>query len=128
MKQEFRINLFLFVLCLSIYAANIWFKKLEISFNYPFIRNHLNDTLATQAFLSCAGCLLNCGKRHSVYRLRHVMLITCTCSFVWEYCAQYLNPKSTFDYIDILCYFLGGFIYWIYVKLFIKEKINGPDS
>lgn len=127
MKREFRTNLLLLVICLSVYAANIWFKKQGFSYDFPFIRNHLNDMLATQAFLSYAGCLLSFVGRRSISKLHHILMLSGTCSFVWEYCAQYLYPKSTFDYIDILCYFIGGLIYWIYANLFIKEKNNGTD-
>lgn len=128
MRNGFRTNLLLLVICLSIYTANIWFKKQGCSYAFPFVRNHLNDMLATQAFLSYAGCLLSFVGKRSIKKLRHILLVSSACSFVWEYCAKYLYPRSTFDYIDILCYFMGGLIYWIYANLFIKENDDGKDS
>ena len=106
------------ILCLVIFFANnLWFKKLDISYNYPFIRNHLNDTLATIFLLSCFTFVKSLRKHNVRISFVKILLICSLASILWEYAAIWLKPGSTFDYIDILCYFLGGLIYYFSSKI-----------
>lgn len=122
MKREKRVNCLLIAISFMIYAINIWFKKQEISYRHLFIRNHLNDLIAPVVVLAFAGILLNYINKQSIGDFSLILLICAFCSFIWEYCALVLHPASTFDYIDIVCIFCGGIIYWSIYNILIKRK------
>ena len=106
------------VLCLAVFFVNnLWFKKLDISYDYPFIRNHLNDTMATIFLLSCLSLMRLLQKRNSSVHFAEMLAICTAASIMWEYVAEFVKPDSTFDYIDILCYFLGGLLYYFANKI-----------
>ena len=106
------------VLCLAVFFVNnLWFKKLDISYDYPFIRNHLNDTMATIFLLSCLSLMRLLQKRNSSVHFAEMLAICTVASIMWEYVAEFVKPDSTFDYIDILCYFLGGLLYYFANKI-----------
>ena len=106
------------IVCLAVFFTNnLWFKKLDISYDYPFIRNHLNDTLATIFLLSCMALIRTLQKRNSSVHFAEMLAICTVASIMWEYVAEFVKPDSTFDYIDILCYFAGGLIYYFLNKI-----------
>ncbi len=105
-----------------LYRVNMWFKQLSISYHYPFVRFHLNDMMAAVIVLSYGSLLLNLLGKHSISDWKLIVMICAGCSFVWEYCARFLYPASTSDWIDILSIFLGGAIYWLFTNIIIKER------
>jgi len=110
------------IVCLAVFFTNnLWFKKLDISYDYPFIRNHLNDTLATVFLLSCLSLIRTLQKRSSSVHFAEMLAICTVASIMWEYVAEFVKPDSTFDYIDILCYFLGGFIYYFANRIWYRK-------
>lgn len=41
---------------------------------------------------------------------------------VWEYITPLINPKSTTDPFDLICYFIGTVNYYMLIKFFNKVK------
>ena len=121
MKKQKATNTLLIIVSLSIYIANYFFKKELISYNFPFIRNHLNDLLAAIVVMSYSGILLNFQNRNSIISPALTFGICSFCGIIWEYVAPFLNPTSVSDYIDILCYYCSGFIYCSIINIFVKE-------
>ena len=122
MKKEKVTNILIISICMGIYVLNYFFKKQDISYSYPFIRNHLNDVLASLIVLSYGSFLFNFLNMHSIHDARRIFLICCFCSFVWEYAAKFLNPKSTSDWWDVACNFTGGLLYWLIVHFAFDRK------
>lgn len=116
-KQAIKCSIISISCLLVFFTNNLCFKKLDISYNYPFIRNHLNDTLATVFLFSCIALLRTLRKRRSYINFVTILAVCTVASIMWEYVAQFVKPESTFDYIDILCYFMGGAIYYLIQKI-----------
>ena len=106
-KYIYKVNTILILVCISIYIINAFYKRAGFYIDCTFVKYHLNDTLAAIVFISCTDIVLK--QRSDIGK---IITICAYCSFMWEYIAQYINPNSTFDWIDILCYFFGGIIYW----------------
>lgn len=124
MRKEKAANILIISVCMGIYILNYFFKKQDISYNYLFIRNHLNDVLASLIVLSYGSFLFNFLNMRSIHDVRLIFLICCFCSFVWEYAAKFLNPQSTSDWWDVVSIFAGGLLYWLIVHFAFYRKRN----
>lgn len=118
MIREKLINIILIATCLLLYGINTALRNV---LDIYFLRCHFNDMLAPIIVLSFASLLLNSINRHSIKKLWIILLSCCGCSFVWEFCAIFIYPASTFDWWDILFIFWGGIIYWLF-SIFIINK------
>lgn len=121
MKNERTVNIILLVVCACLYLFIRWFRTAYQHSNFVFLKYHFSDLLAPIVVLSYGSFLLNIRKRHSIKKLKYITGLCLLCSFVWEYCAQFLYPKSTSDWLDVCAIFGGGFIYWIIINLLSKE-------
>lgn len=61
---------------------------------------------------------------YEIKHFKHYICISVLMGIIWEYFAPIINPKSVTDVIDIFCYILGTFFYYI----FWKYEINRTDS
>lgn len=111
-KKVQRVNLIICAICFCVYTLNLFFKKTAISYNYQFIRNHLNDLIAIPAILSAVG-IFHISKASTFLDM---VLICSFGSLIREYWAPTINPNSVSDYKDIICYFAGGLFYWLIIK------------
>lgn len=121
MTKDKKLNLVLLTACILIYVCNLWVKRSPWGEDMTFLRFYLNDILAPIALLSYINIRLIIMGRHSINKIKHVIFICLLCSLVWEICGGLLNVNSTFDYLDIICYFCGGTLYWIIIN---KLPIN----
>lgn len=84
---------------------------------FAFLKYHFTDMLAPIAVLSYAGLLLKHIKGDSIRSAALIFVLYCGFSFVLEYCAKFFDPGSTSDWMDVLCIFGGGLIYWLIINL-----------
>lgn len=122
MKKERIVNITVLVLCLCLYLFARWFRASYHGSGFDFLKYHFTDMLATMVVLSYGGFLLNCINRHSIRRIVQVLVLCMLCSFVWEYCAQFLYPSSTSDWLDVCSNFCGGILYWIIINITTNKE------
>ena len=96
-----------------------WLLGALIAFSTNNTFNYFNDLLAMPAMLAYINLILTFFGRESVIDFKIIMLITSICGFMWEIVAIYIKPTSTYDVIDLCCYFIGAAIYMLSIK---KEK------
>ena len=53
---------------------------------------------------------------------RNCILFGMISGFVWEYLAPIINPNSVSDPIDLVCYFIGTTIYYLFFRNEILTK------
>ena len=125
MKKERIVNIVILGSCLLLYVfARIVRARYEGD-NLIFLRYHFTDMLAPIVVLSYSGLLLNMMNHYSIKNFFQIVVLCAFCSFVWEYCARFLHPSSTSDWLDVVSIFGGGLIYWTIINLIAKEKNNG---
>lgn len=86
------------------------------SFNIALMQYYLNDLLAMPAILAYINLVLTFFAKKSVTDFKIIMLITSICGFMWEIAAIYIKPTSTYDVMDLCCYFIGAAIYMLSIK------------
>ncbi len=110
-------NLLILFTVLIIYLLNqLVLKKLGI----PFFNNYLNDLLAVPLFLALINIISIYNSDTQVTSLKYLLLITAFLSFLGEYVAIFLKPGSVSDWWDVVCYFVGMFVYY----LVINDKVH----
>ena len=55
-----------------------------------------------------------------VTSLKYLTLITIFLSFLGEYIAIFLRPGSVSDWWDVVCYFIGMFVYYLITNIIVK--------
>jgi len=99
-------------ICLFLYFLNqTFFKNIDIKLVHDLFNFYFNDLLAMPLFLSYLNFLLSFIKK-KVISLKYLLIITVFCAFVGEYVAIFTRPNSVADIWDVVCYFIGTFIYW----------------
>ena len=44
------------------------------------------------------------------------MLLIMVAGYIWEYGAPFINAKAVSDDWDLVCYFVGGMVYFLFMK------------
>lgn len=128
MRKERTINIIILAVCIILYIFIRIFRTIYSGNAFAFLRYHFTDLLAPIVILSYSGLLLNIVNHHSINKFLQIIALCVFCSFVWEYCAQFLYSSSTPDWLDVCSIFGGGFIYWIIINLSAKENKNGKND
>lgn len=82
---------------------------------------HLNDYLCGVLFVAYSNiCLYTRG--HYLSKLCHILPFCFLSGLFWEFVAPLIRADSTADWIDVCCYMLGGFTYWLLART--TESIN----
>ena len=84
---------------------------------------HFNDFLCGSLFVAYSNIFLYIRKL-LLQELCHIVLYCFCAGLVWEFVAPFLRKNSTPDWIDIGCYILGGFFYWLLLNSKIGLKHN----
>ena len=85
------------------------------------LRNHFNDFLCGSFFTAYSNIFLN-TKRIMLTRLSYILLLCFGAGLVWEFITPLFVKNSTSDWLDILCYMLGGTAYWTVMRLNISQN------
>lgn len=119
------INLVLVILVLILYVSNnAVFKNIESPIMQYFFVCHFNDLICPLLLLGYSNILLITIKLE-LKKLLNILLFCSVASFVWEFVAPFFKKSSITDYIDILCYIGGGFIYWLILEIDSYFKAKG---
>lgn len=82
--------------------------------NY-FCRCYLNDLVCPLFFLGYCQILL-IWIDHEIKSWWKCMLLIMVAGCIWEYGAPFINAKSVSDVWDLVCYFVGGMVYFLFMK------------
>lgn len=121
----FRCEALLISVALFVYALNRFTPIFEVVFPFDFARYHFNDLIGGIVFPAYVNAILVLSK----YRLRFktlskIFLIEAICAFVWEGLAPLVLARSTRDWWDVCCYFLGGLLYFLISKIVLRTRKN----
>lgn len=119
----FRCEALLIAVALSVYVLNRFTPIFEAVLPFDFVRYHFNDMLGGIVFPAYVNAILILSK----YRLRFkslpkISLIEAICAFAWEGLAPLVLTRSTGDWLDVCCYFLGGLIYFLISKIILRTR------
>ena len=108
-----KIEIFLLIATASFYLLNNFiFKKISTGIFYYFFVCYFNDLLCPLFFVSYTNIMLSFIRKR-IEKLHHIVLYCFLCGFVWEFIAPFLKEDSVTDFYDLICYFIGGLLYWI---------------
>jgi hypothetical protein len=72
---------------------------------------YFNDLMAPLFLLSYSNILLWTVNKRCL-KLKYIVAFCLTAGFVWEFLAPCFKEGSVTDPLDLLCYVLGGILYW----------------
>lgn len=106
-------NLVLILFSASLYLLNnLFFKKISTGILYYFFTGYFNDLLCPLFFVSYANIMLNFIQKE-IAKLQHILLFCFIAGLFWEFIAPLMKKTSVTDFFDLLCYCIGGFLYWV---------------
>jgi hypothetical protein len=106
----------LFTISVLLYAMNRILTGCDL-FICPFATNHLNDLLLVPCLLPPINhILMKTGARQirTAPRLIEIFICLIIWTIAFEIIAPRLSSGATGDYWDVLCYFAGGIISWLF--------------
>ena len=113
-----KLSAYTLVIALLFYSLNRCLKPLYgNSLAEIILKNHFNDFLGGIVFLSYVNIMISFSKYALATEIPSVLFYASLCSFAWEFIAPQISEKSTGDWLDVLAYFSGAFLYLIVVKL-----------
>ena len=100
------------------------------------INNYVNDLLCIPLLLGAMTYIIQRLKKDTSFQfsIGFVIALSGYYSFYFEYYLPGVNPRYTADWIDVILYFFGGFVFYlskkqkkdkIYVIRYIKRKLKG---
>jgi len=126
--NEVPLNGYVIIVTAVLYCLNRFYLKDHTYgwVNY-LLKCHFNDFLCGALFTAYSNVFLNLQKK-MLNKLPHILAFCFSAGLVWEFVAPFLRKNSTPDWIDILCYMMGGFVYWILLKLTVGKKKRNKDN
>ncbi len=120
--KEVPLNGYVIAATAVLYCFNRFFLKSHTSgwINY-LLRCHFNDFLCGALFTAYSNVFLQ-TRKVMLNKLPHILAYCFCAGLVWEFVAPFIRKYSTPDWIDILCYMLGGFVYWLLLRLKIGSS------
>lgn len=119
-----KLNLIILVISSLLYLLNeLYFKGLKIEYIFYFMNSHFNDLIASLVILAFANLLLG-FVQHRIDKFKYIILFILGCSIVWEGLGKFARSNAVFDWIDVICYFLGAIIYYIIIKIDKNKSIT----
>ena len=104
------------VILVALYLLN---KSQGLFFFLPFGfgSNHFNDLLAGILFPLYLNAVFSCSKySFSLEKSSQMFLVSLVCGLCFEFVYPLLNPASTSDLLDCVCYLVGSQIYFLFRK------------
>lgn len=119
-KQSIRqkpVNLVLILVVLGLYFLNNLVLKVHTRGRLQyFMICHFNDLICPLFFFGYCNLLLITADKE-IKKLHWIMLAGLCSGLVWEFFAPVLKPSTVTDWMDIVCYLLGTFLYWCILKI-----------
>lgn len=96
----------------TMYLLNNRYIKMATSgILHDFFVCYFNDLMAPMFMLAYSNILLDTVNR-KFSKLVHIVIFTLVVGFIWEFVAPLMKEGAVSDPVDILCYLIGGVIYW----------------
>ena len=117
-----QIDLFLFLITASLYFLNNFvFKEKSNGIAHYFFVCYFNDLICPLGFLAYVNILLFFINK-KIEKLYGILIFCFICGTVWEFVAPLLKESSVTDFYDILCYCIGGLMYWTIKRIFLRVR------
>jgi hypothetical protein len=102
-----------FCVAMTIYLLNQLVIK-RLLYDFEFFYGYLNDFLAPFVLLSYSSLLLGIVNK-KLKKLWQIYMIMIPAAIVWEIVMPMLVRTSVGDIFDVVCYFFGAYLYWLFV-------------
>ena len=105
----------------ALYLLNrLILKDVTAGWLHLLCKNHLNDLACPLLFLPAAEVLLIAiGREQTAFPA--VFAIGLSAGLIWEYVGPIINPRSTSDPLDLLCYCAGTCLYYGLLKTAVRR-------
>ena len=118
-----QIDFFLVISTASFYLLNNFiFKKTSTGISYYFFVCYFNDLICPLGFVAYVNIALSFISKR-LEKLYQILIFCFVCGLVWEFVAPLLKESSVTDFYDLLCYCIGGILYWI-IKIVIQKGVK----
>lgn len=110
---------------IGITAGTIYYRQ-SVNLSLPwYVNDYLNDLLLMPLVLGLLSFTIRYLKNDSSFQfsLSFIIGLALYYSLYFEYYLPEVNPRYTGDWIDILLYFFGGFLFYAYHKVF-PDKLD----
>ena len=118
--MKIRKDVIILISCVILYFANQYYFK---SLGILFFNDHFNDLIAIPLYFAAINVILYYTLEKEINSFKILFLMTIALSFLGEYVSLYTRKGSVFDYLDILCYFIGLVVYYI-IKNYPKKSFR----
>lgn len=109
------------LLAALVYLTNRFVFPLDSVLPYEFANYHLGDLCGGILFPAYVNVLTSTvSGKEVIVNLKATLLLSLLCSFCWEFVAPFIFRFGTADLVDVLMYFLGGFLY-LGTHLFLQK-------
>lgn len=92
------------------YCNNHCFKTHSTGIINYVLRCHFNDYLCGMLFVAYSNIVL-LTRGYRIERLHHIILFCFIAGLFWEFVTPLFRSDSVGDWIDVVCYILGGLSY-----------------
>lgn len=109
-------DIYIICVCLLLYITNQVTKTVYYGPAFPvFLKNYYNDILCGCLIIAISNYILSYYKYGSlrINSLLIIVLFNLCCGLFWEFVIPIIRRNRTSDYVDIIAYLIGGFVYWI---------------
>lgn len=90
---------------------NRYIKMATSGILQDFFVCYFNDLMAPMFMLAYSNILLDTVNR-KFSKLIHIVIFCLMLGVIWEFGAPFMKKGAVADSVDILCYLIGGVLYW----------------
>ena len=122
-KSKNTFDIILVLITAFLYLLNNFiFKKYSSGIFYYFFVCYFNDLICPIGFLAYVNIMLSFVNKN-IEKLYQLLSFCFLCGLVWEFITPLMKDSSVTDFFDLLCYCVGGVLYWI-----IKKDVKGEKT
>ena len=104
------------------FLNNFVFKEISTGVMHYFLACYFNDLICPIGFLAYMNIMLSLINK-KLEKIYQILIFCFVCGVVWEFIAPLLKESSVTDFYDLLCYCIGGVLYWtINIKIINRFK------
>ena len=110
-------NIVCVIVALLTYGINkLWLIDISAGWIESVCRFYLNDAVCP-LFLMGFSNIVFLWAGFEIKSYFKCFLFVMFAGVIWEYFIPLFNTKSTTDPLDLVCYFIGVSVYWLFLKL-----------
>ncbi len=100
---------------------NVILKHIFTGILRYFFVCYFNDLICPLFLLSYTNLLLVTVKK-KIISFTNILFFIVPAGLIWEYFAPLVKPSATIDVYDLLCYFVGGVLYYFIIRLIGRKR------